>query len=193
MLTDSIVESIEYDAKSRRASGVRLLDARTGARSVQRSRIVFLCTGSINSVSVLLRSVAEASPQGLGNSSGLLGRYIMDHTFGGLAFASVPGIDDQMYRGRKPNGILIPRFVNMDKQETDFLRGYSYQGMGLREFGILPHGLANRMNDIVNVRHRVVHGYSSVDFARFWREIPNGIAALEDLSTAIATFAGRLP
>jgi choline dehydrogenase-like flavoprotein len=63
----------------------------------------------------------------------MLGRCIMDHTFGGLAFASIPGLDDQMYRGRKPNGIVIPRFVNMDKQQTDFLRGYSYQGMGLRE------------------------------------------------------------
>jgi len=133
VLTDSIVESIEYNAKSRRASGVRLVDARTGAHSVQRARIVFLCTGSINTVSLLLRSVAEPTPAGLGNSSGMLGRCIMDHTFGGLAFASIPGLDDQMYRGRKPNGIVIPRFVNMDKQQTDFLRGYSYQGMGLRE------------------------------------------------------------
>ncbi len=140
LLTDSIVDSIEYDAKTRRASGVRLIDARTGARSVQRARIVFLCTGSINSVSVLLRSASEAMPRGLGNSSGLLGCYIMDHTFGGLVFADVPGLADQMYRGRKPNGIIIPRFVNMGGQETDFVRGYSYQGMGLREnWTAAPH------------------------------------------------------
>ena len=66
VLTDSIVESIEYDAKARRASGVRLVDARTGARSIQRSRIVFLCTGSINTVSLLLRSRRGGHPKGPG-------------------------------------------------------------------------------------------------------------------------------
>jgi choline dehydrogenase-like flavoprotein len=52
----------------------------------------------------------------------------MDHAFASIAMATVPGLDDQYHRGRKPNGTVIPRFVNVEKQETDFLRGYSFQG-----------------------------------------------------------------
>lgn len=128
LLTDTIVESVEYDPKTRRATGVRLINTRTGVRSTETSKIVFLCTGSINTASLLLRSVSEAMPGGLGNSGGALGRYVMDHGWGVGASSTIPGLDDQMYTGRKPNGIIIPRFVNMTGQETDFDRGYSYQG-----------------------------------------------------------------
>jgi len=132
LVTDTIVESIDYDPKTRRATGVRLLNALTGERSTQTARIIFLNTGSINSVSVLQRSLSEATPQGLGNSSGLLGAYVMDHVFGGLVLTTIPGLEDDMYLGRKPNGIVLPRFINMAGQETDFLRGYSYQGLSMR-------------------------------------------------------------
>jgi len=133
VLTDTIVDSLEYDATSKRVTGVRLIDAKSGAGSIARAKLVFLCTGSINSVGVLLRSASEQTPGGLGNSSGLLGRYIMDHAFAGIMLTTVPGIDDQMYLGRKPNGIVLPRFVNIKEQETDFLRGYSYQGASGRD------------------------------------------------------------
>lgn len=126
--TDTIVDSIEYDPQTRRATGVGLIDARTGARSVETAKIVFVCTGSINSASLLLRSVSESLPGGLGSSGGALGRYIMDHGWGVGASSTIPGLEDEVYTGRKPNGIIIPRFVNMGKQETDFDRGYSYQG-----------------------------------------------------------------
>lgn len=132
LLTDSIVESLEFDAASQRATGVKVLDARTGTRSVRTARLIFLCTGSVNSLSVLLRTVSEATPSGLGNSSGLLGRQFMDHCFSNMMLATLPGIDDRMYLGRKPNGIIMPRFVNVSGQQTDFLRGYSYQGAARR-------------------------------------------------------------
>jgi choline dehydrogenase-like flavoprotein len=126
--TDSVVDSLEYDAAGRRVTGVRIVDARTGATSVARSKLVFLCAGSVNSVSILLRSASSDAPGGIGNSSGVLGKYLMDHCFAGLIMATVPGIDDQMYSGRKPNGLVVPRWVNVDKREADFLRGYSFQG-----------------------------------------------------------------
>lgn len=129
LMTDRIVDSLEFDAKTRRVTGVRLIDARSRARSVVTGKVVFLCTGSINSVALLQRSVSAAAPAGLGNSSGLLGKYITDHAQGAGASSTVPGIDDRMYLGRKPNGLTIPRFVNLPQEEqTDFLRGYSYQG-----------------------------------------------------------------
>jgi len=128
LLTDTIVESLEYDALKRRATALHLINAMTGERSTVRAPLIFLCTGSINSVSLLLRSASADAPRGLGNSSDLLGRYVMDHVKGDWVLSTVPGIDDQMYLGRRPNGITMPRFVNVAAQDADFLRGYSYQG-----------------------------------------------------------------
>jgi len=129
ILTDKIADSLEFDRTSRRVTGVRLIDAQSKVRSVVRAKIVFLCTGSINTVALLQRSVSEVTPVGLGNSSGLLGKFILDHAGGAGAISTIPGIDDRMYLGRKPNGLVIPRFVNLDdKQQVEFLRGYSYQG-----------------------------------------------------------------
>lgn len=128
LLTDTIVDSLEYDAPKRRATALRLVNATTGEHSTARAPLIFLCTGSINTVSLLLRSASADAPRGLGNSSDLLGRYIMDHVKGDWVLSTVPGIDDQMYLGRRPNGITMPRFVNVAAQDADFLRGYSYQG-----------------------------------------------------------------
>ncbi len=58
---------------------------------------------------------------------------------------------------------------------------------------ILPNELAERLSDVVRVRHRVVHGYASVDFARFWRELPDGIQTLEQFSAALAKWLGDPP
>jgi uncharacterized protein YutE (UPF0331/DUF86 family) len=52
--------------------------------------------------------------------------------------------------------------------------------------GLLGADLARRLGDLVRVRHRIVHGYASLDFERFWRELPAGIAALEEYSAAVA-------
>ena len=128
MWTDTIVESVDYDPDTQRATSVRLHNTSTGERSTQSAKIIFLCTGSVNTVSLLLRSLSDATPNGLGNSSGLLGKYFMDHAFGAFTISTIPGIDKQMYLGRKPNGVCIPRFVNLDGQDGDFLRGYSFQG-----------------------------------------------------------------
>ena len=49
-----------------------------------------------------------------------LGKYLMDHRFGGLLLSTVPGIDDEMYSGRKPNGIIVPRWINVERRETSF-------------------------------------------------------------------------
>jgi len=131
--TDAVVESLEYDPTTRRATGVRIVDAITGETQVARARVVFLCAGSVNSVSILLRSASSDASKSIGNSSGMLGKYIMDHCFGGLYLTTVPGIDEWMYTGRKPNGMIVPRWTNVDRQEEDFLRGYSLQGGSERD------------------------------------------------------------
>ena len=63
-------------------------------------------------------------PNGLGNDNGLLGRYVAFHNYRGSGGATFEGFEDQYYSGRRPTTAFMPSFRNVQKQETDFLRGY---------------------------------------------------------------------
>ena len=130
--TRAIVEKVAYDPQTRRATGVHLIDADSKQRHFVGAKLVFLCASTLGSTQILLNSRSEHSPNGLANSSGALGRYLMDHTIGSGASAVMPGFDGSYYRGHRPNGIYIPRFRNIDTQHGAFVRGYGYQGMAIR-------------------------------------------------------------
>lgn len=128
LITDALVEGLDFDPASRRISGVRVIDTGTRQRSVYTGRLVFLCAGSVNSISILLRSANAQLPQGLANSSGTLGHYFMDHALSIAVRATVPGFDGHAYFGNRPSSLVIPRFINIDDEHPDLLRGYSFQG-----------------------------------------------------------------
>jgi choline dehydrogenase-like flavoprotein len=132
LLTDHVVEQVNYDPATKRATGVQVLDRKSGARKSYSSRIVFVNAAAINTVALLLRSRSEAFPNGLANSSGVLGRYLMDHAGTMVMFAKVNGFDAHTYYGNRPNNLIIPRFRNITENAPDVLRGYSYQGFALR-------------------------------------------------------------
>ena len=128
---DAVVEAIDYDPASHRASAVRVVDAKSKTRTAYTAKLVFLCASAVASAQILLNSRSEAFPRGLANSSGVLGRYLMDHTIAVGAEGLFPGLhEDKVAFGQRPNGIYIPRFRNLDGQDEDagFLRGYGYQG-----------------------------------------------------------------
>lgn len=131
--TDAIVERVLLDATTGRATGVQVIDARTGARSTRSARIVFLNGGTEASVQILLQSANARHPQGLGNQGDVLGRYICDHD-GASAFGILPGLEDRYFYGRRPNGIYMPRFRNLKGRDEgiDFDRGYVIQGGSTR-------------------------------------------------------------
>lgn len=131
--TDSVVHSVIYDDKTNRATGVRVIDAETLEVREYYAKVVFLCASTLGSTQVLLNSKSDAFPTGLGNSSGVLGRYLMDHIYGVGATASVEGFHDSYYKGRRPTGVYIPRFRNVGKQDTNFVRGYAFGGSAQRE------------------------------------------------------------
>ncbi|MBU0554953.1 MAG: GMC family oxidoreductase [Alphaproteobacteria bacterium] len=133
VVTDAIVERVDYDATRRRVTGVRWVDRNTGERSSASSRIVFLNAGAFNSVQLMLNSASEAMPNGLANASGVLGTHIMDHANTISALAMVPGFEDRTTYGNRPTGIVVPRFRNLDQLDGDgFTRGYSFQGGALQ-------------------------------------------------------------
>jgi len=125
---NSVVAEVLFDPKRGRASGVRVIDAQTMESKEFTSRIVFLCASAIESVRLLLNSKSARFPNGLANSSGTLGKYVMDHHYGSGASGTVPGFTDKRTTGRRPNGIYIARFRNVKSQHPDFLRGYGMQG-----------------------------------------------------------------
>lgn len=129
---DSIVESLLYDKENNRISGVRVIDANTLEDTEYKAKIVFLCASTLGSTWVLLNSANETFPDGLANSSGALGRYLMDHHYRVGARAKFDGFKDKYYSGSRPNGIYIPRFRNISEPFPDFIRGYGFQGAATR-------------------------------------------------------------
>jgi choline dehydrogenase-like flavoprotein len=127
---DSLVESVLYDQESHRASAVRVIDTGTGAVTEYRARVIFLCASTMGTARILLHSRSDRFPNGLGNSSGMVGRNLIEHHARVGAVGSVEGFDDRYYQGNRPCGTYIPRFRNLDQasRHPDFLRGYGVQG-----------------------------------------------------------------
>jgi choline dehydrogenase-like flavoprotein len=129
----SVVHSVIFDSKTRRATGVRVIDAQTKAAVEFRATVVFLCASTLESVRLLLNSATPEFPNGLANSSGELGHNLMDHVMAAGATALIPGYEDRLEVGRRPNGTYMPRFRNVKSKHPDFLRGYGFQGGARRE------------------------------------------------------------
>lgn len=127
---NSIVHEVIYNDVTKKATGVRVIDAETKETIVYNAKVIFLCASSMASASILLQSKSERFPNGLGNDSGELGHNIMDHHFHVGASAKAIGFDDKYVKGRRPNGVYIPRFRNLggNTNTKDFKRGYGYQG-----------------------------------------------------------------
>ncbi|MFZ0731507.1 MAG: GMC family oxidoreductase [Candidatus Sulfotelmatobacter sp.] len=129
----SVAHSVIFDAKTRRAKGVRVIDARTRATLEFHAKVIFLCASTLESTRLLLNSFTPEFPNGLANASGELGHNLMDHIKAGGADGVVPGNEDRVEFGRRPNGVYMPRFRNVKSKHPDFLRGYGFQGGGYRE------------------------------------------------------------
>ena len=129
----SVVHSVIYDEVNDRAKGFRVIDAVTHESFEVYGKVVFLCASAMESARILLNSKTARFSDGLCNSSGEVGRNLMDHVMGGGAVGTLAGNEDKTHYGRRPNGLYVPRFKNVKSQSPDFLRGYGYQGGGFRD------------------------------------------------------------
>ncbi|MEO0901960.1 MAG: GMC family oxidoreductase, partial [Bacteroidota bacterium] len=132
---DSIVHEVIYDPNTKKATGVKVIDRLTKETYEFKAKVIFLCASAVASTSILMQSKSDRFPDGLGNDSGELGHNMMDHHFKAGARGKVDGFDDKYYKGRKPNGIYIPRFRNLggSSDMQNFTRGYGYQGGASRD------------------------------------------------------------
>ncbi len=130
---DSMVESLLFDKDSSKATGVRVLDTKTGKTVEYKAKIIFLCASTLGSTQIMLQSKSDRFPNGFANGSGELGHNLMDHLFNLHAYADFDGDLDKYYTGQRPNGIYIPRFRNVWDKHPDYLRGFGFQGSASRE------------------------------------------------------------
>ncbi len=121
----SVVHSIIYDEKKQRATGVRVIDSETKEMMEFYAKIIFVNASAINTNLILLNSTSNRFPNGLGNDNGLMGKYVAFHNYRATINGEYDGFLDVATEGRRPNSSYIPRFRNLYKQETDFLRGYA--------------------------------------------------------------------
>jgi len=126
---NAITTEVIFDKASRRAKGIRILDAETMKTEEYFAKIVFLNASTLGTTQILLMSTSDAFPNGLGNQSGQIGHNLMDHHYGVGAHGDCDGFQDKYTFGRRPNGIYIPRFRNLDGgSSAGYLRGFGYQG-----------------------------------------------------------------
>jgi choline dehydrogenase-like flavoprotein len=136
MENNKIVTKLIYDKNSKKATGVEVIDAESNKTYTYNAKVIFLCASSFNSTWILMNSATDIWPDGLGSSSGELGHNVMDHHFRLGASGKVEGYADKYIFGRRPTGIYIPRFRNVDGDKRDYLRGFGYQGGANRGRGI---------------------------------------------------------
>lgn len=137
---DSVVHSIIFDEQTGKASGVRIVDRLTKETQEYFARIIFVNAGTLNSNLILLNSRSGRFPNGLGNDHDLLGKYVAFHNYRARISAEHPGHKEFAPEGGRPTSAYIPRFRNVYRQETDFLRGYActfgaYRGLQTNDDG----------------------------------------------------------
>ncbi|WP_437926538.1 GMC family oxidoreductase [Sorangium sp. So ce291] len=138
---DAIACHILVDGDTGKAKGVRFIDRKTHRVHEAFGRVIVLCASTIETTRLMLNSADRLHPNGLGNSSGLLGKCLMDHPTVRL-FGTVP----HRRRGKRqskfggPNAIYIPRFRNINQRENDFIRGYGIWGAVDRDLDFLRLG-----------------------------------------------------
>jgi choline dehydrogenase-like flavoprotein len=128
----SVVSEVILDPATGKASGVRVIDANTKEVLDFEARVVVLGAGTLDSTRILLNSKSARHPNGLGNSSGLMGCYLSEHHMGPRASGFIPariGTEPTLDDGR-PQSPYIPRFRNVTDKHPDFIRGYHFQGGG---------------------------------------------------------------
>ena len=128
---NSVVHSVIYDEANKKAIGVRVIDSETKVSYDYYARVIFVTASTLNTNLILLNSTSNRFPNGLGNDNGLLGKYIAFHNYRATIDAEYDGFQEFTTDGAKPTSHYIPRFRNVYKQETDFLRGYA-AGFGAR-------------------------------------------------------------
>ena len=132
LITNAVVSHVDMEPSTNKAAGVTYVDRISHKTYQVPGRAVILCAQALESTRILLNSKNQQYPTGLANSSGALGRYLMDHAVGAGAAGEMPEFltDFSASEPQRNNGIYVVRFRNLlnGPRHPRFIRGYGYQG-----------------------------------------------------------------
>jgi choline dehydrogenase-like flavoprotein len=134
----SVVHSILYDERKGKAVGIRVIDTNTRQQMEYFARVIFLNAACLNTNLILLNSTSNRFPNGLGNDSGLLGKFMAFQNYRGSVHGRVEGFEDKYYYGRNPTNPIIANYRNLHKQDTDYIGGFLtfvYSNRDRRDWG----------------------------------------------------------
>lgn len=144
LITNAVVSHINMDNGRNRARGVTYIDSLSHTSYDVQARAVILCAQALESTRILLNSSTREYPNGLANSSGVLGHYLMDHAVGAGASGEFPNFEVKKTASEasRNNGLYVVRFRNLREgpQQSNFIRGYGYQGGSGPEFDLGAEG-----------------------------------------------------
>jgi choline dehydrogenase-like flavoprotein len=128
--SNSVVAEVLVDPKTNRATGVTVVDRVTKETYTFNAKVVVLAASTLESTRLMLNSKSRLYPNGLANSSGVLGHYFCEHIMGLGASGILPmlkGRETTLDDGR-PQSTYIARFRNLKDRHPNFIRGYGFQG-----------------------------------------------------------------
>jgi choline dehydrogenase-like flavoprotein len=130
---NSVVHSLIYDKNSNRVKGVRVIDNNDLSEREYFAKVVFVCASTIGSTQILMNSTSKQHPNGIANSSGVLGHYLMDHNYNAGAVGTIDAFEDEIDQGRRPTGLIMPNFYYKPDVKRNFKRGYAFGASAYRE------------------------------------------------------------
>jgi choline dehydrogenase-like flavoprotein len=172
LITNAMVYKVLVNPETNKASGVLYIDRRTREAREVHARVVVIAAQTLESTRILLNSATRQYPNGLANSSGVLGHYLMDHLWvaGGASgeFPDVPSPKASLSAPRRPNGLYTIRFRNtMNGPRTkEFIRGYGFQGGGNVNFNFNAPGFGE------GFKKSVLNGLNSIAVVGFGEMLP---------------------
>jgi choline dehydrogenase-like flavoprotein len=163
LITDAVVSQVIMDSSTGKAAGVRYVDRNSRDVREVKGKVVVLCAQSMESVRILFNSATRQYPNGVANSSGVMGHYLMDHVTGFGASGVMPVMESKPWAGppRRPNGIYVIRFRNVTDRHPNFIRGYGYQGGGRTTFNFEAEGFGK------DFKERVKQGQCTIGMGGF--------------------------
>ena len=171
LITDAIVSHVDMDEGNSKARGVTFIHRETKETKQVRGKVVVLCAQALESTRILLNSSTREHPKGLGNSSGLLGHYLMDHVVGGGASGTFEDLRELPSANppHRANGIYLIRFRNTpaEGKHPHFIRGYGFQGGSMPAFNLDAPGLG------VDYKKAVKVGVYEVSLGGFGESLAN--------------------
>lgn len=158
LYVNSMVSEVTIDDNGK-ATGVKYINKEDRQQYALKGRIVVLAASACSSARILLNSKSEKYPNGLGNSSGIIGKYLHDSTGTDRAIFVPELMNRKRYNEDGVGGLHVYSPWWLDNKKLDFPRGYHIEVWG--GMGMPGYGTGFNPNDLNKYLGLTVGGYGN--------------------------------